>query len=381
MTQTSGPIRISPSGERIVGENDGDVLTWDAATDEWRAEPGGGGGAVDSVFGRTGDVTAQSGDYSATLIDNTSDVPGANVSEALDNLDDDVTTVASALASLNSSAVANASAVAGATVTNALGTLSTSSGITNSSTVAGATVTAALDTLAAVLTGRRLLGVGGRLTAGAQTIACPAGTRGILVRMVAGGAGGGHGAFAAGPIEGAGGGGGSGAEQEFFYTSASNIASVDVVCGAAGNAGTVGVAGGSGGNTTVTINGELFTSTGGTGSNNSNSNTAAAGQTRPGGAPGLTNFQTGSNFTLLRVSGGSPGASGSFPVVGSGGTFAVGGAGGSSSMGGGGLGTADGVGGSATGNGAGGGGGGSSNGFSRNGGPGTPGGVMLFFFS
>lgn len=360
MTQTSGPLRVSPSGERIVGQNDGDTLVWDATTEEWVAEPGGGGGAVDSVFGRTGVVVAEAGDYTSTLVTNESSFDGATVTEALDEAAAGIAGVDTRVTNLNSNQVANSSSVSGATVTLALNAL--------------------LASIASAGAGR-LLGVGQRRVAGAETIACPTGTRRILVKMVAGGAGGGHGAQSAGPVQGAGGGGGSGAEQEFLYTSASDIASVDVVCGATGNGGTAGVAGGSGGNTTVTINGETFTSTGGTGSNNAASNTAAAGQTRPGGAPGLTNFQTGSNFVLLRVSGGSPGSTGAYPVVGSGGSFAIGGNGGSSTMGGGGLGTADGVGGTATGNGAGGGGGGSSTGFSRNGGAGTPGGVDLFFYS
>jgi len=46
-----------------------------------------GGGAVDSVFGRTGDVVAASGDYDASQIDNDSGVAGAFVDDALDNLD------------------------------------------------------------------------------------------------------------------------------------------------------------------------------------------------------------------------------------------------------------------------------------------------------
>ena len=47
---------------------------------------GGGGGAVDSVFGRVGVVVAASGDYGSTLITNNSTVPGATVTNALDNL-------------------------------------------------------------------------------------------------------------------------------------------------------------------------------------------------------------------------------------------------------------------------------------------------------
>ena len=47
---------------------------------------GGGGGAVTSVFGRTGAVTAAGGDYDAGEIDNDSGVSGATVKDALDAL-------------------------------------------------------------------------------------------------------------------------------------------------------------------------------------------------------------------------------------------------------------------------------------------------------
>jgi hypothetical protein len=48
---------------------------------------GGGGGAVDSVFGRTGVVAAAVSDYDASQIDNDSLIPGATVADALNNLD------------------------------------------------------------------------------------------------------------------------------------------------------------------------------------------------------------------------------------------------------------------------------------------------------
>lgn len=48
---------------------------------------GGGGGAVDSVFGRTGVVIAVAGDYSASEITNDSAVTGAFVTDALNTLD------------------------------------------------------------------------------------------------------------------------------------------------------------------------------------------------------------------------------------------------------------------------------------------------------
>lgn len=49
----------------------GDVLTWDSTLQAWKnAQPSGGGtgGAVDSVFGRSGNVVAQTGDYSWSQI-------------------------------------------------------------------------------------------------------------------------------------------------------------------------------------------------------------------------------------------------------------------------------------------------------------------------
>lgn len=46
----------------------------------------GGAGGVTSVFGRTGAVVAQNGDYSSGQITNASGVPGANVGAALDSL-------------------------------------------------------------------------------------------------------------------------------------------------------------------------------------------------------------------------------------------------------------------------------------------------------
>jgi hypothetical protein len=49
-------------------------------------QPGGGGGAVDSVFGRVGVVVAAAGDYAASEVDNDSAVAGAFVDDALNNL-------------------------------------------------------------------------------------------------------------------------------------------------------------------------------------------------------------------------------------------------------------------------------------------------------
>lgn len=55
------------------------------------------GGGVDSVFGRSGVVAAQAGDYSASLVSNDSGVAGADVAAALDQLDADITAAVSAI--------------------------------------------------------------------------------------------------------------------------------------------------------------------------------------------------------------------------------------------------------------------------------------------
>ncbi|GEM_PF-2875532 len=64
--------------DKLPAGNDGEVLTLDGGVPVW-APSGGGPGSVTSVFGRTGTVTAQIGDYDKTMIgldqvDNTSDL-------------------------------------------------------------------------------------------------------------------------------------------------------------------------------------------------------------------------------------------------------------------------------------------------------------------
>jgi hypothetical protein len=101
--------------------------------------PVSGGGAVVSVFSRTGIVTAQFGDYTSSLIENKSGVAGTTVTTALNNL-------ASAIAALVtgvSSAFGRTGNVVGATGDYA------ASQITNDSSVAGAEVKDALNTLLA----------------------------------------------------------------------------------------------------------------------------------------------------------------------------------------------------------------------------------------
>jgi len=86
-----------------------------------------GAGDVSSVFGRTGAVTAQGGDYAASDITNDSGVAGATVADALDNVSPPVDSVFGRTGAVTaqsgdytSSQVANGSTVPGGTVTQAL---------------------------------------------------------------------------------------------------------------------------------------------------------------------------------------------------------------------------------------------------------------------
>lgn len=80
------PIRSGPSGPEFRGTNQDDTLLWDATLKGWYVGAGGGGGAVSSVFGRTGAVVAATGDYDSDQVDNVSSVAGASVSDALETL-------------------------------------------------------------------------------------------------------------------------------------------------------------------------------------------------------------------------------------------------------------------------------------------------------
>lgn len=74
----------------LSGADDGYVVVYNSANNAVEyVHPStiSGGGAVSSVFGRTGDVVAEASDYDASQIDNNSTVPGAFVSNALEYLD------------------------------------------------------------------------------------------------------------------------------------------------------------------------------------------------------------------------------------------------------------------------------------------------------
>lgn len=131
-------LRSSPVGAPFVAENDGDTVLWDAAAKAWKTGPG-GGGAVDSVFGRTGIVVAATGDYDSDQIDNVSSVSGASVSDALETLAASAGAVDSVFGrtgavvgvagDYDSDEVDNASAVTGSTVSDALDSLLTALGL------------------------------------------------------------------------------------------------------------------------------------------------------------------------------------------------------------------------------------------------------------
>ena len=111
MTQA---FRVAQAGALLLGTVNGQALLWDAVRREWKAGTVATG--VLSFNGRVGAVVPLTNDYDSDQVANLSNVPGAEVSDALDLL-------YMALSTLNSSQVANVSGVAGAKVTNALDTL------------------------------------------------------------------------------------------------------------------------------------------------------------------------------------------------------------------------------------------------------------------
>jgi hypothetical protein len=81
---SSRPASSTVTGDHYFATDTGVLSIWDGS--DW-VEIGAGGGAVDSVFSRTGVVVAATSDYDASQIDNDSGVAGATVADALDALD------------------------------------------------------------------------------------------------------------------------------------------------------------------------------------------------------------------------------------------------------------------------------------------------------
>lgn len=130
---------VALDGIQQGGATSGQALVWSGSA--WA--PSSVVSGVSSVFSRTGAVVAAAGDYTSTQITNSSSVTsgGANVTTALNSLQSQVSSIS------GSAGVSSFNTRTGA-VSPASGDY-TSTLVTNSSTVTGSTVTAALDTLKA----------------------------------------------------------------------------------------------------------------------------------------------------------------------------------------------------------------------------------------
>ena len=103
---------------------------------------GGGGGDVASVFGRTGAVMAQTGDYNSGLVTNNSVVPGSTVTQALNSLNATDTSKVSGPASATDGAVALYSGTTGKLIKNSVVTISAGGDITTPGLIDGRDVSA-----------------------------------------------------------------------------------------------------------------------------------------------------------------------------------------------------------------------------------------------
>lgn len=213
-----------------------------------------GGGGVESVFGRDGDVVGELGDYDSGLIQNASGVAGATVTAALDALATSVTSL-------------------------------TSSQIANSSSVSGSSVTAALNALLA-LTGK-VLAYTEYLSGSGTHVFNPNSTLRII-HLQAGG-GGGAGVTGAGGACRVGVGGQAGRWVEITETGAPTGTGIYSV-GAAGTGGIGGGADGTpGGDTSLGVNGGTQTAAGGIRGTNRTSGGTLAGIETPAPSSGVAN--------------------------------------------------------------------------------------------
>lgn len=100
---TSGAIGPMQDGLEVYALDTDLQYTWTGTG--WLA--GGGGGTVNSVFGRMGTVVAVAGDYTSTLVTNSSAVVGANVTAALNQLNSVFTDIAKGLVPASGGGTAN----------------------------------------------------------------------------------------------------------------------------------------------------------------------------------------------------------------------------------------------------------------------------------
>lgn len=90
-------IQDQDDAPALGAPQDGYILVWDNATSRFVATAPSGGGAVDSVFGRTGAVVAVSGDYlSSQVTDDSNYGSGGPLLDSIDNLAQDIQTVGAA---------------------------------------------------------------------------------------------------------------------------------------------------------------------------------------------------------------------------------------------------------------------------------------------
>lgn len=127
-TGTTISLKTGTTAENDAYTGTNGEITVDADLNSLRLHDGstaggvsiGGTAPVTSVYGRTGAVVAAISDYGSDQIDNDSTVTGTNVSDALEQLDSDISSVSSNVGALDSSDISNNSSVSGATVTDAL---------------------------------------------------------------------------------------------------------------------------------------------------------------------------------------------------------------------------------------------------------------------
>lgn len=199
--------------------------------------------AVSSVFGRTGVITAASGDYTSTQVTNASAISGSTVTAALNNLPSSVFGRTGAVVAVSgdytSSQVTNLSSVSGLTTTNALETLSNQvTGLAGTGSGNGYLSRHVYVNAASTKIGTTFAGVTVQAVVTYSVAAdVPAGN--ILNVELAGSGGGGSGGNRGTGDGFSGTGGGGGARRSLWFPRSEVIAALPVVISAAlgGNAG------------------------------------------------------------------------------------------------------------------------------------------------
>jgi len=98
-TKLANMATLTIKGRSLAGTGDPQDLTASQVRTILNIQDGAEANAVDSVFGRTGVIVSVAGDYAASQVNNDSGVPGATVADALDSLSGGHTHDASAIIS------------------------------------------------------------------------------------------------------------------------------------------------------------------------------------------------------------------------------------------------------------------------------------------